>query len=564
MNIEARSFSPARPASGERDVVLSVSGLAVSYPGETGEVRAASDVSFDLRRGETTVLLGESGSGKSTIAGAIVRTLSRATRVSGSVRLGGRELLSLSDRQFQPLRGIEIGFVPQNPARSLDPLLRIGAQLDEALRVQRFIGSLTERHERVLAQLAGVGFRDPAVVAGRYPHELSGGMQQRVLIAIALTSQPQILVADEPTSALDVTVQKGILDLIDRRRAVDDTAILLVTHDIGIAQERAQQVLVLRHGQVVEAGPTAQVLGDPRHDYTRQLLNDVPGRQASRRRSLPDNSSPPAVTLDKLEVSYRSAHASPHLAVRDLSFAVARGSTLAIVGESGSGKTTTARAIARFVRPSRGRIIVRDAFGAMLEGVPERDFRRHVQFVYQNPYASLNPKHRIGTVIEEPLRAFGLGDATWRRQRVADLLDMVALPPSFARRHPHELSGGQQQRVAIARALAAEPSILVLDEPVSALDVTVQAQILRLLAELQARLGLTYLLISHDLAVVREVSDSVVVMREGVVVEQGPVAEVFDNPATTYTRELLAAVPGWKPAEAPFVAPGAGALVSPT
>ncbi|WP_084652262.1 dipeptide ABC transporter ATP-binding protein [Ottowia thiooxydans] len=527
------------------DIVLAVSDLAVTYRGQGRDILAATKVSFQLRRGETTALLGESGSGKSTIVGAVAGTLPASALTVGTVLFGDDNLLTLPEHRFQRLRGTALGYVPQNPGRSLDPLQHIGQQLDEVLVVHGLRATRADRWNRVLHLLERVGFRNAATVARQYPHELSGGMQQRVLIAIAMAWTPQILIADEPTSALDVTVQKGILDLIDQRRAEDHMGVLLVTHDIGVAAERSQHVVVLRHGRIVEAGPTQQVLGDPQHEYTRQLLRDVPGAGPSQRAPLNRATRAPAISLSGVSVQYlaRGGATGPK-AVNDVSFDVAQGSTLAIVGESGSGKTTTARVIARFLAPSAGEVVVRNASGAKLTGVPDHDYRRHVQFVYQNPYLSLNPQHRIQTVLTEPLRALGIGTPDSHAARVEELLDMVALPKDVLTRKSRELSGGQLQRLAIARALAAQPGILVLDEPVSALDVTVQAQILRLLETLQSSLGLTYLFISHDLAVVRRIADEVAVMREGEVVERGLTEQVFAQPTHPYTRELIAAAPG--------------------
>ncbi|RXN91675.1 glutathione ABC transporter ATP-binding protein [Achromobacter aloeverae] len=533
--------------------LLAVQDLGVVYRAADRAVTAVAHASLVLRRGVTTALLGESGSGKSTIAGAIAGTLPASALKTGSIPFGQEDLLTLPERRFRRLRGTAIGYVPQNPARSLDPLQRVGAQVDEALAVHEPKAPRSARWPRILDLLARVGFRDPEQVAHRYPHELSGGMQQRVLIAIALAWTPSILVADEPTSALDVTVQKAILDLIDERRQTDRMAVLLVTHDIGVAAERSQDVVVLRHGRIVEAGPTAEVLRHPRHEYTRQLLKDVPGVAGGARDHRAPRAPaamPPAIRLAGVGVEYATRGAPGHKAIHDISFDVAAGTTVAIVGESGSGKTTTARVIARFLAPTTGEVGVWDADGTALPTGADRAYRRHVQFVYQNPYLSLNPRHRIRTVLTEPLRALGYGTPATHAARVAELLDMVTLPRDVLTRRSRELSGGQLQRVAIARALAAQPAILVLDEPVSALDVTVQAQILRLLESLQSRLRLTYVFISHDLAVVRQVADEVLVMREGRIVERGPVEDIFARPAHPYTRQLIAAVPGLRAAAA--------------
>jgi peptide/nickel transport system ATP-binding protein len=523
--------------------LLAVENLAVSYQADGHDIDAVTEINFALYRGETTALLGESGSGKSTIVAAIAGNLPASARCTGEIRFEQHNLLGLSQRQLRPLRGTAIGYVPQNPARALDPLITIGSQLDETMTVHGPHEPRASRHQRIMRLLERVGFSDPAVVARRYPHELSGGMQQRVLIAIALTFTPRILIADEPTSALDVTVQKSILDLIDQRKAEDRTAVLLVTHDIGVAAERSQHMVVLRQGRIMEAGPTQQVLRAPQHEYTRQLLRDVPGALHVRRPPLAPAHATPAIRVAGLSVEYPSRQGPARIAVEDVSFAVAPGSTLAIVGESGSGKTTMARAIARFIAPSTGDIQVRDAGGSLLPHGQERLYRRHVQYVYQNPYLSLNPLHKIQRVLAEPLRAFGIGAPETHQARIEELLDMVALPLTVLTRRSRELSGGQLQRLAIARALAADPSIMILDEPVSALDVSVQAQILRLLQTLQSELKLTYLFISHDLAVVRNVSDRVAVMRNARIVEQGLTQQVYQQPAHPYTRLLLAAVP---------------------
>lgn len=542
VNLESSTASNSLPA--QRDVLLDVRGLNVHYQADDRKIAAVTKVDLQLRSGETTALLGESGSGKSTIAGAITGTLPASALATGSVLFARKNLLTLPERHYRQLRGTELGYVPQNPARSLDPLQQIGQQLSEALIVHGLRLAANERQQRVFQMLARVGFRDPRAVARRYPHELSGGMQQRVLIAIALAWTPRLLIADEPTSALDVTVQQSILDLIDQRKAENHMAVLLVTHDIGVAAQRSQHIVVLRQGCIVEAGPTQQVLGDPQHEYTRQLLRDIPSAESSQRPSWQASPAEPAIRVRGVSVEYISRGTTTQRAVNDVSFDVAPGSTLAIVGESGSGKTTTARVVARFLSPSSGHVEVRDAQGIALGPDQERRYRRQVQFVYQNPYLSLNPQHRIQTVLTEPMRALCLGDPATHSTRVAELLEMVALPQDVLNRKSRELSGGQLQRLAIARALAAQPSILVLDEPVSALDVTVQAQILRLLGKLQAELKLTYLFISHDLNVVRQIADEVLVMKDGQIVERGQTEHIFTRPSHAYTRQLIGAIPG--------------------
>ncbi|NJP94525.1 ABC transporter ATP-binding protein [Nonomuraea sp. FMUSA5-5] len=509
--------------------LLEVHDLKVSYDGRP----AVHGVSLSVEPGEVVAVVGESGSGKSTTAHALIGLLpSNATLDAGRILFGEADLAGWSQRRLRSVRGSRIGLVPQDPANSLDPVKTVGAQIGEVLRVH---GERDRRkiRARVLDLLARVGLPDPETCARQYPHELSGGMRQRVLIAAAIALRPSLIIADEPTSALDVTVQRRILDLIDDLRAEYGTAVLLVTHDLGVAAGRSDRLVVMKDGRVVERGPTSSVLAAPQEGYTKRLLDDAPALSA---RPFPDHpGGPPAIVVRDLVKEFRVGR-RPFRAVDGVSFEVTRGTTHALVGESGSGKTTTARMVARFATPTSGTVSI--------AGAPDgRRFRRHVQLVYQNPYGSLDPRQTIGEIIEEPLRNFGLGDRPARRARVADLLERVALPGELAARRPRELSGGQRQRVAIARALAAEPEVLVLDEAVSALDVTVQAQILALLERLQRELGLTYLFISHDLAVVRQISHTVSVMSKGRIVETGTTRQVFSDPRHDYTRELLAAIP---------------------
>ena len=379
----------------------------------------------------------------------------------------------------------------------------------------------------------------------QYPHQLSGGMKQRVLIAIAIALRPALIVADEPTSALDVTVQKRILDLIDDLRREQGTALLLVTHDLGVAADRADRIVVLRNGVVQEQGPTAPLLASPRNAYTRQLLSDIPSSSvAAARRPPPRADTPPAIVVENLVQDFPLASGRRFRAVDDVSFSVAPGTTHAVVGESGSGKTTTIRAVVGFERPSAGRILVDGLDVATLRGGTLRAFRRRIQLVYQNPFSSLDPRQTVASIVEEPLLNFEPVPKAERARRVAETVERVGLAGSLLARRPAALSGGQRQRVAIARALVLRPKILVLDEAVSALDVTVQAQILRLLGELQAESGLTYLFVSHDLAVVRRIADTVSVLQGGRQVESGPVDEVFERARHPYTRDLIAAIPG--------------------
>ncbi|MFI7126879.1 dipeptide ABC transporter ATP-binding protein [Nonomuraea sp. NPDC050153] len=506
--------------------LLEVRDLAVSYDGR----RAIEGVSFTVEPGEVVAVVGESGSGKSTTAHAVIGLLpSNGAVDAGRILLGDADLASWSPKRMESVRGAQIGLIPQDPASSLDPVKTVGAQIAEVLRIHKR-GDRRAVRSRVVDLLARVGLPDPEARARQYPHELSGGMRQRVLIAIAIALEPRLIIADEPTSALDVTVQRRILDLIDDLRAESGTALLLVTHDLGVAAARSDRLVVMKAGRIEEQGRTAEVLASPAADYTRRLLDDAPSLSASPFRDPPPESEPAIVVRDLVK-EFKGFRA-----VDGVSFEVARGTTHALVGESGSGKTTTARMVVRFAEPTSGTVTIAGAG----EG---RGFRRHVQLVHQNPYGSLDPRQPVGDIVEEPLRNFRLGDRAERRARVLDLLDRVALPRDVLTRRPRELSGGQRQRVAVARALAAGPEVVVLDEAVSALDVTVQAQILDLLEQLQRDLGLTYLFISHDLAVVRQISHTVSVMNKGRIVESGTTRRVFTDPRHEYTRELLAAIP---------------------
>ncbi len=414
--------------------------------------------------------------------------------------------------------------------------------MGEILRIQ---GERDSRliEGRVVELLARVGLSEPALRAKQYPHELSGGMKQRVLIAIAIALKPQLIIADEPTSALDVTVQRRILDLIDELRRENGTAMLLVTHDLGVAADRADRIVVLQGGRIQEAGDTATLLANPRSPYAQRLLADAPSLAANTFRSPPKDGED-AIIVEHLVHEFHAEGRKNFRAVDGVSFAVRRGTTHAIVGESGSGKTTTVRDVVGLGRPSAGAIRIEGTDIASLKGEALRKFRQTIQLVYQNPFSSLDPRQTVFSIVEEPLINFGERDAAVRAQKVNALLERVGLPEALRSRRPRALSGGQRQRVAIARALILDPKVLVLDEAVSALDVTVQAQILKLLDELQRERGLTYLFVSHDLAVVRQISDTVSVLHNGRQVEAGPVEEVFLRPQSDYTRELIDAIPG--------------------
>ncbi|MEU0451121.1 ABC transporter ATP-binding protein [Streptomyces tendae] len=550
--------------------LLDVRGLRIGYRAASGTRLAVDGLDLRVAAGEITAVVGESGSGKSSTAHALVGLLPAGGVVlGGSVRLQGEELTGLGERAWREVRGRRIGLIPQDPGVSLDPLKPVGAQVAEVLRVH---GLATRRDApaRAVGLLGEAGLPDPDQRARQYPHELSGGMRQRVLVAMATAARPRLLVADEPTSALDVTVQRRLLDHLQEVVTTTGTAMLLVTHDLAVVADRAQHVVVMSRGRVVEAGPAGRVLADPRHPYTRELVADAPTLTARPPRGRSGTAGPAPVTGP----GPASADAAPLLSVTGLTrafpvrgpvlsrrrtrtavdgvgFELGRGETLGVVGESGSGKSTTARMILGLERVDSGTVLLDGVDVTTVRGAARRALHRRIQLVYQNPYASLNPRFTVGELLTEPLRNHGIGSRAEWGGEVRRLLDDVALPAGVERRKVAELSGGQRQRVAIARALALGPEVLVCDEPVSALDVTVQARILELLVGLQERHGLSYLFISHDLAVVAQVSDRIAVMRGGRIVESGPAADLLRAPQHPYTRQLLAAVPGRSATEDP-------------
>ncbi|WP_109473064.1 dipeptide ABC transporter ATP-binding protein [Ornithinimicrobium cavernae] len=577
------------------ETLLRVRDLHVSYQTTKGIVPALRGVDLDIARGEVVALVGESGSGKSTLGHALIGLLADNAQIDhGSITLSGQDVAGWSENRFRSIRGQDVGLIPQDPTVSLNPVKRIGAQVIGALTAHRRLPRARARVEAA-ALLERAGLDQPEQRMRQYPHELSGGMRQRVLIAISIASDPELLIADEPTSALDVTVQRRILDHLETLTRESGTSVLLVTHDLGVAADRADRIVVLNHGLVVEHGPTEEVLSNPQDSYTRRLLAAAPGlggptlRPASTvpetlaagpspttaaspplladgspegdprstARTLPARASAyrasqdtaPLVEVRNLvkEFRLRGAHRSgtPVLrAVDDVSFSLHRGRTLALVGESGSGKSTTARLVLRLADPTSGSITFDGDDITHATGATWRELRRRAQLVYQNPYASLDPRFSVEEVVTEPLRAFRVGDRRSQRVTAARLLDRVALPEDTLSRRPAELSGGQRQRVAIARALALNPDLVVCDEAVSALDVSVQAQVLELLVELQEQENLTYLFITHDLGVVRQIAHEVAVMRSGQLVELAPTHQIFDRPDHPYTRELLGAIAG--------------------
>ncbi|MFJ7292197.1 dipeptide ABC transporter ATP-binding protein [Streptomyces collinus] len=512
--------------------LVDVTGLRVEF----GALRAVDGLSFRLEEGAALALVGESGSGKSTVASALLG-LHRGTgaRVEGSVEVAGTDVQRASDEELRLLRGGRAAMVFQDPLSSLDPYYAIGDQIAEVYRVHARVSRRAAR-ARAVEVLDRVGIPDAARRSRSRPHELSGGMRQRALIAMALACEPRLLIADEPTTALDVTVQAQLLDLLHTLREETGMALLLVTHDVGVAAESVDEVLVMRHGKAVEHGPVTAVLGAPAEPYTRELLAAVPRLDAPRKAP----TAPEEVVLEATGLRREFGRGKRAVtAVDDVSLTLRRGETLGIVGESGSGKTTLGRMLVGLLEPTAGSL--------GFEGRPHTGVNPAVQMVFQDPVSSLNPRRSVGESIADPLRARGERQEGRIRERVEELLERVGLEAGHYDRYPHEFSGGQRQRVGIARALAADPRVIVCDEPVSALDVTTQAHVVDLLGELQSELGLALVFVAHDLAVVRQVSDRVAVMRRGRVVEEGPVEDVYQSPRDPYTRQLLAAVPALDP-----------------
>ncbi|MFI1977213.1 dipeptide ABC transporter ATP-binding protein [Streptomyces wedmorensis] len=553
------------PGPGTKAPLVEVDRLTVEFG---GGVRAVDDLSFTLEAGRALALVGESGSGKSTVAGALLG-LHRGTgaRTGGTVRVGGIDVGAAGPDELRRLRGGVAAMVFQDPLSALDPYYAVGDQIAEVYRVHH-PGPRKAARARAVEVLDRVGIPDAVRRSRSRPHEFSGGMRQRALLAMALACEPRLLVADEPTTALDVTVQAQILDLLHELRRETGTALLLVTHDVGVAAESVDDVLVMRGGREVERGPVTAVLGAPAESYTRALLAAVPRLDGPARTArahglgtvdaadadfahdrgglLAGVADEPLLEAVELRREFGRGKAAV-TAVDGVSLTVRTGETLGVVGESGSGKTTLGRMLVRLLDPTGGRLRYRGAEIGALSERELRSCRRELQMVFQDPVASLNPRRSVGESIADPLRVAGERDETRIRRRVRELLDRVGLDPDRYEAYPHEFSGGQRQRVGIARALAAEPRLIVCDEPVSALDVTTQAQVTALLAELQAELGLGLVFIAHDLAVVRQVSDRVAVMRDGRIVEQGTVDEVYGAPQDPYTRQLLAAVPSLDP-----------------
>ena len=644
--------------------LLEVKDLSVDFTAANGQpVHAVHKAGFTVYPGQWVAIVGESGSGKSTTAMSVLNLLPGTGHITGgSIKLNGQELIGTSEKQYEKIRGRQIGLVPQDPMSNLNPVWRIGTQVEESLKANHMdvarekrnefskalehaevrlrnsndelfighqdwddlirtssealasahvkdvksvmhhlrhswvIGSTTrwavaqdlitagldddtswrvaKKHvtgsdmtDRVAGLLDEAGLPDAATRARQYPYEFSGGMRQRALIAIGLASRPDLLIADEPTSALDVTVQKKILDHLQMLTDSLGTAVLFITHDLGLAAERAQYIVVMYHGHVVESGPSLDVLQHPHHPYTQRLVKAAPSLASQRmisayrqgetdvdrfiehhqRSSEEVAKSKNIITVEHLTKKFNLPHTKKLFkAVDDVSFSIKRGTTLAIVGESGSGKSTVANMILHLLKPDAGKVIYEGKDTSTFDKKQMLNFRRHVQPVFQNPYGSLDPMYSIYRSIVEPLEIHHIGDSKSRLKRVKELLDMVELPQSVMNRHPNELSGGQRQRIAIARAMALNPDVIIADEAVSALDVLVQDEVLRLLNDLQAQRGLSYLFITHDLAVVRQIADDVVVMEHGKLVERGTTDDIFEHPQQQYTKDLLDAIPGGK------------------
>jgi peptide/nickel transport system ATP-binding protein len=527
------------------DNVLTLEALSVRLPPGADRPHAMKDVSLAISSNEILCVVGESGSGKSMTANAIMRLLPGGVEIDGGrVLLSGRDLCRLSETEMREVRGAGIAMIFQEPMTALNPLRSIGDQIGEMFAIHTEL-SRAEIAARVLALLEEVRIPDPKLAAKAYPHELSGGQRQRAMIAMALALDPKVLIADEPTTALDVTTQAQILQLIRDLQKRKGTAVLFITHDFGVVAEIADRVAVMQHGLVVEQGPADQVLNRPQHAYTRQLIAAVPPLKAPPARPLAHE---PILTIDRVSKTFRTGGflgrgVRVTHAVKDVSLVLPKGGTIGIVGESGSGKSTLARCIVRLLDPDTGSIMLEDKDLARLTRAEMREETRHIQMVFQDPFGSLNPRRKAGELVAQGPIVHGMNRAE-ALAKAKELFALVGLDPASTDRYPHEFSGGQRQRIGLARALALSPRVLVADEAVSALDVSVQAQVLRLLAELRQRLGLSIVFITHDLRVAAQVCDLVAVMKNGEVVEEGPTAKVFGSPEHPYTKALLASIPG--------------------
>ncbi|OWY26995.1 ABC transporter ATP-binding protein [Herbaspirillum robiniae] len=557
--------------------LLDIRGLEVSFAGH----QAVRGLDLAIAAGETVALVGESGCGKSTTALSVLRLLGPSAQVSGQLLFEGRDLLALPEHALAALRGDAISMIFQEPMTSLNPVLSIGSQVIEAIRLHQDLSPAAAR-ERAVELLELVRIPDARRRIDDYPHQLSGGQRQRVMIAMAVANRPRLLIADEPTTALDVTIQAQILELLDQLRRELGMAVLLITHDLGVVEQWADRVAVMVGGSKVEEADSARLFADPRHSYTRGLLGaslrleqdlhyrhsrlpeirsqtdaqGKPGFTLSEREhaqpftvAIPSGAAP-LLSVQELRVDYATPRGVVH-AVRGVSFDIARGETVGLVGESGCGKSTLSRSIVRLEDSASDRIVLDGVDLAPLSRANLRAHRRRVQMVFQDPYASLNPRHTVADILDAALVIHEVKDRNERRRRIEQMIDLVGLPRAALARYPHQFSGGQRQRIGIARALVLKPSLVICDEPVSALDVSVQAQILNLLVDLKREFGLSYLFISHDLSVVRYIADRVLVMNGGRIVEEGDHESIWRSPQHPYTRALIDAVPGAAHAPAP-------------
>lgn len=543
-------------AGDNMEPLLKVNDLSVSFHSGESEFQAVREVSFEVRKGETLGIVGESGSGKSVTARSIMRLLASppSQMKKGEILFKGVDLANKTKKEMESIRGRDIGMIFQDPMSSLNPTIKVGKQISESLIKHQKV-SKKEAKKQAIAMMERVGITSSEIRYNQYPHEFSGGMRQRVMIGIALACRPELLIADEPTTALDVTIQAQILNLMKDMQDQLGTSIILITHDLGVVAGMCDRVVVMKEGQIVETGTTTEIFANPKHPYTIRLLNALPRLDQKKKpkpaslvpRDLEDDQ--PLLEVKSLRQHFNLGKGNTLKAVNDISFHIRQGETLGVVGESGSGKSTTGRAILRLHEPTGGDVLFKGVPLNRLSASEMKTMRRHMQIIFQDPYASLNPKMRIMDIIGEALDIHQLaGTASQREKRVEELLEMVGLDPTHAQRYPHEFSGGQRQRIGIARALAVEPEFIVCDEPLSALDVSIQAQIVQLLEELQQRLGLTYLFIAHDLSMVKHISDRVAVMYNGKIVELAESEELYSNPQHAYTKALLSAIPVPDPA----------------
>jgi len=544
--------------------LLIVNGLSTEIRGRGESNLVVRDISFQVERGETLALVGESGSGKSMTALSIARLLPPAARVSaGEIKLSGRDLMQISEREMRDVRGSKIAMIFQEPMNSLNPVLTIGDQIAECVRRHQSVTRSAARQQSI-ELLAAVGLPAPQRNIDEYPHQLSGGMRQRVMIAIALAAQPDLLIADEPTTALDVTIQAQVLDLLKDLQSQFNMGLLFITHDLAVVKQTADRIAVMHQGELVEHGTNEAFFASPKHAYSRALLAAIPTAQKRLQRDLEqdakrvsavaqpeaEDAAGPILSVRNLQVHFPIRggvfrRAVDYVrAVDDVSFDLHAGKTLALVGESGCGKTTVGKAILQLLKSNQGSVQFQQRDLQTLGNEDLRKIRQDLQIVFQDPYSSLNPRMLVGDILEEGMTALAVLKTTQdRKWKIKLLLDQVGLPADSVLRYPHEFSGGQRQRISIARALAVEPKLIVCDEPTSALDVSVQAQVLNLLIDLQEELGMSYLFITHDMAVVSYLADEVAVMHQGQIVEQGPTEQILLQPQHHYTQKLLAAVP---------------------